>query len=124
LNRAGAVLIGKAAMIELAGGLGYSAGNASLTGPARNPWNTAYWTCGSSSGSGAVVAAGLAAWALGSDTRGSIICPSAWCGVSGMRPSFGRVSRFGSMDAGQARPDVPQRRRLRFGPLGDCRTRS
>jgi aspartyl-tRNA(Asn)/glutamyl-tRNA(Gln) amidotransferase subunit A len=97
LNEAGAVLIGKAAMIELAGGLGYSAGDASLTGPARNPWNTNYWTCGSSSGSGAVVAAGLAPWALGSDTRGSIICPSAWCGVSGMRPSFGRVSRFGAM---------------------------
>lgn len=97
LNRAGAVLIGKAAMIELAGGLGYSAGNASLTGPCKNPWNTNYWTCGSSSGSGAVVAAGLAPWALGSDTRGSILCPSAWCGISGMRPSFGRVSRFGAM---------------------------
>ncbi len=97
LNRAGAVLIGKAAMIELAGGLGYSAGNASLTGPARNPWNTDCWTCGSSSGSGATVAAGLAPWALGSDTRGSILCPSAWCGVSGMRPSFGRVSRYGAM---------------------------
>jgi aspartyl-tRNA(Asn)/glutamyl-tRNA(Gln) amidotransferase subunit A len=97
LSEAGAVLIGKAAMIELAGGLGYSAGNASLTGAAKNPWNTNYWTCGSSSGSGAVVAAGLAPWALGSDTRGSIICPSAWCGVSGMRPSFGRVSRFGAM---------------------------
>src|SRR5205807_2484793 len=97
LNRAGAVLLGKAAMIELAGGLGYSSGNASLTGPARNPWNRECWTCGSSSGSGAVVAAGLAPWALGSDTRGSIICPSAWCGVSGMRPSFGRVSRFGAM---------------------------
>jgi aspartyl-tRNA(Asn)/glutamyl-tRNA(Gln) amidotransferase subunit A len=97
LNQAGAVLIGKAAMIELAGGLGYSTGAASLTGPCKNPWNTDYWTCGSSSGSGAIVAAGLAPWALGSDTRGSIICPSAWCGVSGMRPSFGRVSRFGAM---------------------------
>lgn len=97
LDRAGAVLLGKAAMIELAGGLGYSDGNASLSGPSRNPWNTRYWTCGSSSGSGAVVAAGLAPWALGSDTRGSILCPSAWCGISGMRPSFGRVSRFGAM---------------------------
>jgi aspartyl-tRNA(Asn)/glutamyl-tRNA(Gln) amidotransferase subunit A len=97
LNRAGAVLIGKAAMIELAGGLGYSAGSASLTGACKNPWNPDYWTCGSSSGSGAIVAAGLAPWALGSDTRGSIICPSAWCGVSGLRPSFGRVSRFGAM---------------------------
>jgi len=97
LNHAGAILIGKAAMIELAGGLGYSAGNASLTGPCKNPWNTDYWTCGSSSGAGAIVAAGLAPWALGSDTRGSILCPSAWCGIAGMRPSYGRVSRFGAM---------------------------
>lgn len=97
LNRAGAVLIGKAAMIELAGGLGYSNGKASLTGPAHNPWSTECWTCGSSSGSGAVVSAGLAPWALGSDTRGSIICPTAWCGIAGMRPSFGRVSRHGAM---------------------------
>jgi aspartyl-tRNA(Asn)/glutamyl-tRNA(Gln) amidotransferase subunit A len=97
LNQAGAVLIGKAAMIELAGGLGYSSGYASLTGPARNPWNPDCWTCGSSSGSGAVVSAGLASWAIGSDTRGSILCPSSWCGLSGMRPSFGRVSRYGSM---------------------------
>jgi aspartyl-tRNA(Asn)/glutamyl-tRNA(Gln) amidotransferase subunit A len=97
LNRAGAVLIGKAAMIELAGGLGYSAGDASLTGPSKNPWNTEDWTCGSSSGSGAIVAAALASWAIGSDTRGSILCPASWCGVSGMRPSFGRVSRFGAM---------------------------
>ncbi len=97
LNAAGAVLIGKAAMIELAGGLGYESADASLTGPCKNPWNTNYWTCGSSSGSGAIVASGMAAWALGSDTRGSIVCPSAWCGIAGMRPSFGRVSRHGAM---------------------------
>jgi aspartyl-tRNA(Asn)/glutamyl-tRNA(Gln) amidotransferase subunit A len=97
LNAAGAVLLGKAAMIELAGGLGYSNGQASLTGPARNPWNPECWTCGSSSGSGAVVSAGMAPWAIGSDTRGSIICPTTWCGISGMRPSFGRVSRYGAM---------------------------
>jgi aspartyl-tRNA(Asn)/glutamyl-tRNA(Gln) amidotransferase subunit A len=97
LNRAGAVLLGKAAMIELAGGLGYSGGDASLTGPARNPWNPECWTCGSSSGSGAIVAAGLAPWAIGSDTRGSILCPATWCGIAGMRPSFGRVSRHGAM---------------------------
>src|SRR5262249_52469983 len=71
LNAAGAVMLGKAAMIELAGGLGYTDGNASLSGPARNPWNRECWTCGSSSGSGAVVAAGLAAFSIGSDTRGS-----------------------------------------------------
>ena len=97
LNRAGAILIGKAAMIELAGGLGYELAEASLTGPCKNPWNTDYWTCGSSSGSGAIVSAGLANFALGSDTRGSIICPSTLCGISGMRPSFGRVSRHGVM---------------------------
>jgi len=97
LNAAGAIMIGKAAMIELAGGLGYTSGDASLTGPCRNPWNTDYWTCGSSSGSGAITAAALSAFTLGSDTRGSIICPSAHCGISGMRPSFGRVSRYGAM---------------------------
>jgi aspartyl-tRNA(Asn)/glutamyl-tRNA(Gln) amidotransferase subunit A len=97
LNDAGAIMIGKAAMIELAGGLGYTSGNASLSGPCRNPWNTDYWTCGSSSGSGAITAGALAAFTLGSDTRGSIICPSAHCGISGMRPSFGRVSRYGAM---------------------------
>ena len=97
LNAAGAVLIGKAAMIELAGGLGYSNGSASLTGPARNPWNPECWTCGSSSGSGAVVSAGMAPWAIGSDTRGSIICPTTWCGISGMRPTLGRVSTQGAM---------------------------
>ena len=97
LDAAGAILIGKAAMIELAGGLGYSGPYASLTGPCHNPWNTKYWTCGSSSGSGAIVSSGLAAFALGSDTRGSIICPSTWCGINGMRPSFGRVSRHGVM---------------------------
>ena len=97
LNNAGSVLVGKAAMIELAGGLGYSDGNASLTGPARNPWNMKDWTCGSSSGSGAIVSAALAPWAIGSDTRGSTICPGAWCGIAGMRPSFGRVTRYGAM---------------------------
>ena len=64
LNEAGAVLLGKAAMIELAGGLGYRYASASLTGPAKNPWNTGCWTCGSSSGSGAIMAAALAAFAI------------------------------------------------------------
>jgi aspartyl-tRNA(Asn)/glutamyl-tRNA(Gln) amidotransferase subunit A len=97
LNRAGAVLLGKAAMIELAGGMGYRFASASLTGPAKNPWNPEYWTCGSSSGSGAIMAAGLAAFAIGTETWGSIICPSGFCGVSGLRPTYGRVSRFGAM---------------------------
>ncbi len=97
LNRAGAVLLGKAAMIELAGGMGYRFASASLSGPAKNPWDPARWTCGSSSGSGAIMAAGLAAFAVGTETWGSIICPSAFCGVSGLRPTFGRVSRYGAM---------------------------
>ena len=97
LNDAGAVLLGKAAMIELAGGMGYRYASASCSGPAKNPWNTDYWTCGSSSGSGAIMAAGLAAFTLGTETWGSIICPSGFCGVSGLRPTFGRVSRAGAM---------------------------
>lgn len=97
LEAAGAVLIGKAAMIELAGGMGYRYASASATGPAKNPWNTNCWTCGSSSGSGAIVAAGLAAFAIGTETWGSIVCPSGFNGVSGLRPTFGRVSKYGAM---------------------------
>jgi aspartyl-tRNA(Asn)/glutamyl-tRNA(Gln) amidotransferase subunit A len=97
LNRIGAVLIGKAAMIELAGGMGYRFASASLSGPAKNPWNEGCWTCGSSSGSGAIVSAALAAFAIGTETWGSIICPSAFCGITGLRPTFGRVSRHGAM---------------------------
>jgi aspartyl-tRNA(Asn)/glutamyl-tRNA(Gln) amidotransferase subunit A len=97
LNRAGAVMIGKAAMIELAGGFNYRYATASVQGAAKNPWNEECWTCGSSSGSGAIVAAGLAAFALGTETWGSIVCPSAFCGISGLRPTYGRVSRWGAM---------------------------
>lgn len=97
LNRVGAVLIGKAAMIELAGGMGYRFASASLQGATKNPWNPGCWTGGSSSGSAAIVAAGLAAFAIGTETWGSIVCPSAFCGVSGLRPTYGRVSRYGAM---------------------------
>jgi aspartyl-tRNA(Asn)/glutamyl-tRNA(Gln) amidotransferase subunit A len=97
LRDAGAVLLGKAAMIELAGGMGYRYGTASVSGGAKNPWDERCWTCGSSSGSGAVMAAGLAAFAIGTETWGSIVCPSAYCGVSGLRPTFGRVGRSGAM---------------------------
>src|SRR4029077_16790836 len=97
LESAGAVLLGKAAMIELAGGMGYRYASASATGPAKNPWNTDYWTCGSSSGSARVTGAGLAAFAIGTETWGSIICPSGFCGLSGLRPTYGRVSRYGAM---------------------------
>ena len=97
LRRVGAILIGKAAMIELAGGMNYRFASASLQGPAKNPWNTSCWTCGSSSGSGAIVAAGFAGFAIGTETWGSIVCPAAFCGVSGLRPTYGRVSRYGAM---------------------------
>ena len=77
LNRAGAILIGKLAMIELAGGVGYRTAAASATGPAMNPWDRAHWAGGSSSGSAAATAAGLVTFALGSETSGSIITPAA-----------------------------------------------
>jgi aspartyl-tRNA(Asn)/glutamyl-tRNA(Gln) amidotransferase subunit A len=97
LQSAGAILIGKAAMIELAGGMGYRFASASMSGAAKNPWDQTCWTCGSSSGSGAIASAALAAFAVGTETWGSIVCPSAFCGVSGLRPTYGRVSRHGAM---------------------------
>jgi aspartyl-tRNA(Asn)/glutamyl-tRNA(Gln) amidotransferase subunit A len=97
LEAAGAILLGKAAMIELAGGMGYRFPSASATGAAKNPWNLDHWTCGSSSGSGAITAAGLAAFAIGTETWGSILCPSGFCGLSGLRPTYGRVGRTGAM---------------------------
>lgn len=97
LERVGAVLIGKLAMIELAGGGGYRWASASLTGPCLNPWDTSRWAGGSSSGSGAAVAAGLVPFALGSETWGSIVTPAAYCGVTGLRPTYGLVSRYGAM---------------------------
>ncbi len=97
LREAGAVMLGKCAMVEFAGGLGYRFANASVSGPGRNPWNPEHWTGGSSSGSGAAVAAALAPFALGTETWGSILCPSAFCGITGLRPTYGRVSRAGAM---------------------------
>ncbi len=97
LREAGAVLCAKLAMIEFAGGMGYRQPNASLTGPPRNPWNPDMWTGGSSSGSGAAVAAGFVPFAIGSETWGSILSPANNCGVSGLRPTYGRVSRHGAM---------------------------
>ena len=97
LESAGSPLAAKVAMIELAGGMGYHQPNASLTGPPRNPWNRDRWTGGSSSGSGATVAAGLVPFAIGSETWGSILSPSNNCGLSGLRPTYGRVSRAGAM---------------------------
>ena len=89
---AGAALLGKLQMHEFA--LGVTSQNPHH-GPARNPWDTARITGGSSGGSGSAVAAGQCMAALGSDTGGSIRIPSALCGIVGFKPTFGRVSRHG-----------------------------
>src|SRR5262249_40373702 len=65
--------------------------------PGRTPWNTDFWSGGSSSGPGAAMAAGLVAFTIGSETSGSIITPAAYSGISGLRPTYGRVSRYGAM---------------------------
>jgi aspartyl-tRNA(Asn)/glutamyl-tRNA(Gln) amidotransferase subunit A len=97
LEEAGAVLCAKLAMVEFAGGMGYRQPNAAFTGPGINPWSRGHWTGGSSSGSGSAVAAGLVPFAIGSETFGSIVGPAANCGLSGLRPTYGRVSRHGAM---------------------------
>ncbi|HEU4439532.1 MAG TPA: amidase [Methylomirabilota bacterium] len=91
---AGAVTLGKLHMTELAMG---AFGDNPHHGPARNPWELGRCTGGSSSGSGVAVAAGLVAGALGTDTGGSIRLPSAACGITGLKPTYGRVSRAGGM---------------------------
>ena len=92
LEAAGMVLIGKLATHEFA--TGGPAWDLPFP-PARNPWNTAHFTGGSSSGSGAAVAAGILPLAMGSDTGGSIRLPAAYCGTVGLKPTYGRVSRRG-----------------------------
>lgn len=97
LRDAGAVLIAKLAMVEIAGGFGYRQANASFTGPGLNPWDKNAWSGGSSSGPGSAVSAGVVPFAIGSETWGSIMTPAAYCGLSGLRPTYGRVSRHGAM---------------------------
>ncbi len=97
LDKAGAILIGKLSMVELAGGGGYRFPSASLTGPGLNPWDRTRWSGGSSSGPGSATAAGLVAFSIGSETSGSILTPSAYCGITGFRPTYGLVSRRGAM---------------------------
>jgi aspartyl-tRNA(Asn)/glutamyl-tRNA(Gln) amidotransferase subunit A len=97
LRAAGAILVAKLAMVELAGGMGYDHADASFTGPGLCPWNTGFWSGGSSSGPGAAVAAGLVPFAIGSETSGSILTPASFCGVTGLRPTYGLVSRHGAM---------------------------
>ncbi len=91
---AGAVTLGKLNMTELAMG---ALGDNPHHGHARNPWDLERCTGGSSSGSAVAVAAGLARGAIGTDTGGSIRLPAAACGITGLKPTYGRVSRAGGM---------------------------
>lgn len=91
LSQAGAILIGKLNLLEFAMG----SGQTGLAGPARNPWDLAYSPSGSSSGSGAAIAAGMVPLTIGTDSGGSVRGPAKSCGVVGLKPTFGRVSRFG-----------------------------
>jgi len=94
LKRAGAVILGKTNLHELA--YGTTSANAHY-GPVRNPWRRDHHPGGSSGGSAAAVAAGLAYAAMGSDTGASIRQPAACCGIVGIKPTFGRVSKFGAL---------------------------
>lgn len=99
LREAGAVITGKLALYEFALGFPDPAVGLPI---ARNPWNTERIPGGSSSGAAAAVAAGLVLGALGTDTGGSIRVPAAYCGISGLRPTYGRVSNFGSVPCAES----------------------
>jgi Asp-tRNA(Asn)/Glu-tRNA(Gln) amidotransferase A subunit family amidase len=91
LEEAGAVLVAKLSMGALAWG------DVWFGGKTRNPWNTEQGSSGSSAGPGSATAAGLVGFSIGTETWGSIVSPSTRCGVTGLRPTYGRVSRYGAM---------------------------
>src|SRR6185503_4396926 len=91
LREAGAVLVAKLSLGALA------QGDQWFGGRTNNPWNPQQGSSGSSAGPGSATAAGCVAFAIGTETRGSIISPSSTCGVVGLRPTYGRVSRYGAM---------------------------
>jgi aspartyl-tRNA(Asn)/glutamyl-tRNA(Gln) amidotransferase subunit A len=97
LRAAGAIIVGKASTMEFA--IGLPDPDKPFPIP-RNPWNLETWTGGSSSGTGAGVAAGLFLGGLGTDTGGSIRIPAAYCGISGLKPTFGRVPKSGCVPLG------------------------